>query len=335
MTQLRALQLGVCGGITGSDLMFLARLWQLTELDLFGCQDVAPSGLRALLCGLSKLQCLLLRNVSGPDISYVGQTMQLIGGLQYLRILSLDRVGHSLSNRSDADAMAERLFSLTELESLTLWGFNARILERRDWVPLQHLSRLRSLTISCRMTDEQLYNIAHLPYLETLELKSASCLSNLAMHAIAQATALLNVDLNECPHIDDQGVAYLEAHQGLLTFQLIGSSITNKSLKIMGTWGRLRNLSLAKSVQISDDGLKELCAATCLKLLDIAKCEQVTDDGLLLLAQLPQLRHLNIEGCANVSNLGVQQFKLRMLQACPVLQGTAMHRSSSSVVIFI
>jgi hypothetical protein len=42
---------------------------------------------------------------------------------------------------------------------------------------------------------------------------------------------------------------------------------------------------------------------------------------LLLLVQLPQMRHLNIEDCAHISNLGVQQFKLRVLQAGPVPQG--------------
>jgi hypothetical protein len=260
--------------------------------------------------------------------------MQMIGGLQNLRILSLDRVGHSLSNRTDKDAMAARLFSLTQLESLTLWGFNAHILDC-NWAPLQQFSHLHSLTISCKVTDEQLLNISHLPYLETLELKSATNLSNLAMEAIAQATALLNVDLSECPNIDDQGIAHLEAHQGLLTFQLTGSVITNKSLKIMGTWGRLRNLSLAKS-RIGDNGSRELCAATFLAMLDVARCERITDDGLFMLVQLPQLRHLNIEGCATISNWGVEQFKLRVLQEGPVPEGrTAMHRSHSSVVIFI
>jgi hypothetical protein len=48
------------------------------------------------------------------------------------------------------------------------------------------------------------------------------------------------------------------------------------------------------------------------------------------------MRHLNIEDCAHISNLGVQQFKLRVLQAGPVPQGrTAIHRSYSSAVIFI
>lgn len=340
MTHLRDLRMGVCGGCTDTDLALLAPLDGLTALELFGCTAVASSAVSTLLHALPRLQRLTLRNIWSRDLSYAGSAMQLIGQLRDLRALSLHRVGNSLASRAELEGMAAAVMSLTQLESLLLWGSNAQYLDGRDWAPLRALTRLSRLAVSCRVTDEQVENVAALPHLHTVEFMSALRLTNRSLAAIAQVPGLRNLDLNECPNIDDAGMTHLAARTGLLTFQLIGSGITDKSLQLMGRWKRLRNLSLARTDGIGDEGLRALCAATHLKVLDVTKCTNITDKGLVLLVKLRDLRHLNIEQCSGVSNAGVARFKTLVLKAGPIMDcglldsSPAIDTSLASVVVF-
>jgi F-box and leucine-rich repeat protein 14 len=313
MTQLRELHIGGCGGLT--TFSSICNLSQLTTLELYGCSTNVAS-FAGITRTLTQLQQLSFRNVRG--FSDVGDVMRNIGMLTSLQMLSLDQCGDSDPEQAyGLESMAAAVFGLTGLRRLLLWRDNARYLADRDWLPLQRLALLTRLTLSCPVSDEQMLCVSQLAELRTLELCVAGGLTNNAMHMLAQITGLVNLDLQECPSIEDSGVEHLAARVRLLTFRLTSSRITDRSMAAIAQWPRLRNLSIAHSTGISDAGLKSLLSCASLKILDLGGCTGVTDAGLKSLASLRDLQQLNLERCPEVSNVGVQAFKRQLLAAGP------------------
>ena len=128
---------------------------------------------------------------------------------------------------------------------------------------------------------------------------------------------LQNLDLSEAPLIGDEGIEHIAGCTNLLSFRIKSSTISDKSLKIISTFVRLRNLSLKASQNITDEGVTILPQLTCLKILDLADCILITDQGLQHLAVMGELRQLNLERCRQVTNSGVDTFRTKILAAGP------------------
>ena len=331
MTHLEALRIGGCESLQGHSggLTPLLDLTGLTTLELSGGSANAAI-IAAIACTLTRLQQVALRNMR-----VCGVAMQDLGMLPRLQTLSLDRCGDPPRQgwtHTAASGMGGALFGLSQLQQLLLWDRNADFLHCVEWSVFAQMTLLSRLTLSCCVNDERVEHLTVLRRLHTLELRQTDQLTNMSMHAVAQLPELVNIDLVDCPNVDDDGLESLTRYRQLLTFRMKGSRITDRSVRAMTAgWPQLRNLSLARTPGITIVAMGALAEASDLKILDVGGCSGITDDGLVALTGR-QLRQLNLERCPRVSNQGVEAFKQKLLAAGP--PPPAGTKLQSCVVVF-
>lgn len=328
LTQLQELRLGGCRDLNGRALLALTSLIQLTCLELKACPHLASIVLPALVENLTCLQRLQLRKLRGDHLE---EQLCTVSRLNRLRTLSIDECSSFMpapdaqqAEVLPAEEAGMRLLqcirNLTMLEGLQLWQNNANCMNFSGCTvlsTLQLLTRVSIVSEQCMVGDALLQSIAQLVNLRALELRKCVTVQNSSLQHFSKLSSLQNLDMHEAPLIGDEGIEHIAGCTHLLSFRIMKSNISDKSLKIIKTFSRLRNLSLKDSQNLKDEGVTLLPALTSLKILDLAGCILITDQGLQHLAVMGELRQLNLERCQQITNDGVQRFRKQILAAGP------------------
>ena len=327
LTQLQELRLGGCRDLHGRALLAITALTKLTCLEVNACPHLASIVVPALVDHLPSLQRLQLRQLKGDHLE---AQLCYVSRLERLLTLSVDHCtslpvheAHQPQPVTGAEAGLQFLScmsQLTMLKGLQLWQNNANCMNLPGCTvlsKLQLLTRVSIVSAECQVADALLQSIAELINLRSLELCRCATVGSAGLQHMSQLSMLQNLDLSEAPLIGDEGIEHIAGCTNLLSFRIKSSTISDKSLKIISTFVRLRNLSLKASANITDEGVTLLPQLTCLKILDLADCILVTDQGLQHLAVMGELRQLNLERCRKVTNTGVDKFRTQILAAGP------------------
>lgn len=326
LTVLQELRLGGCRELQGDTLMHITRLSALSCLEVNNCPLVSQGVLPGILAALPSLARLNLRHIKGAALL---EQLARVSALTGMSKLSLDlRVGNAGADVHAA--FLSSVLSLTTLDELLLWHSCAEPMALAAAAAVSRLARLHRLSIkSCAVSPSLLQGIARISSLQTLELADCSALGDAALAPLCALTALENLDLNHAPLVGDAGLAHLAGCTRLLSFRIIDSAITDKSLSVITRFRSLRNLSLEGATNLTNASLNVLPRLFLLKILDLAGCRCLTDDGLINLAVMGELRQLNLERCTSITNQGVHKFRARIL-----LAGPPGHGGSGCIIVF-
>lgn len=304
----------------------MTKLSALSCLEVNSCPHVAYSVLSSIIQALPGLKRLNLRHVKGVRLI---EELCEVSSLRSMQKLSLDLRVADAGVAAHA-ALLEAVLGLTTLRELLLWHSCAATMSLARACFVSRLQCLHRLSIkSCAVTTDLVHGIAEIRSLQSLELADCSEINNADLKALSKLSNLCNLDLYSAPLIGDEGLAHLAGCTKLLSFRMINSSITDKSLQIITKFRSLRNLSLEGAINLTDASLYLLPQLILLKILDLAGCRQLTDEGLIKLAVMGELRQLNLERCTSITNAGVHKFRARIL-----LAGPAGHGGSGGIIVF-
>ena len=142
--------------------------------------------------------------------------------------------------------------------------------------------------------------------LEILKL-CKSRITDKSIHRIAKMQGLVEIRLQWCTGITDQGVAVLVRNCPFLqVIDLKSCMITDHSLNAIGEeCAELRELDLSWCFQVSNVGLQCLLPdhgkVHSLEKLSLVWCQQITDESLEILSNITSLRCLQLSGCGSIS----------------------------------
>lgn len=181
---------------------------------------------------------------------------------------------------------------------------------------LGDLRGLEAVEWSERVRDGQLAELACIPTLRTLDLRFAEELTDDTLQGIEKLDRLETVLLPTCrgksSSISDRTLTLLGTMKNLRNLSLDGSSVTDSGLKELEHLDKLEQLDLYGTA-ITDAGLKSLLPMKRLKRLSLARTE-VTDEGMATVAQLKSLEELN------VVSFDISPEGLRKIVALPALR---------------
>lgn len=326
LTALQELRLGGCRELQGDTLMHITQLSALSCLEVNNCPLISQGVLPCIIAALPSLKRLNLRHIKGACLL---EQLCRVSALTDMHKLSLDlRVSDGSADAHET--FLDAVLGLTTLHELLLWHSCAAPMSLTRACALSRLQSLHRLSIkSCTVTADLLRGVAAIASLATLELADCSLITDASIQPLRALTRLQNLDLNEAPLIGDAGVAHLAGCTRLLSFRIINSAITDKSMPVIAKFTGLRNLSLEGATNLSNASLSLLPRLMLLKILDLAGCRRLTDDGLISLAVMGELRQLNLERCTSITNQGVHKFRARIL-----LAGPPGHGGSGCIIVF-
>jgi internalin A len=297
-SSLRILDAGALNSLTDADMVHIANIPNLEEINLCWSGDISDNGMAALarLASLKKLyiphskvtdkglsylrSCKNLEYLSLPykEISDVGLTY--IGQMSNLRHLSVGRAHYADPNR-DVGYYTDK--GVAELAKCKL---------------LEELS-ISSLGI----TDESLRYIGELKNLEQLSIGDSS-LTDVGMSQIAKLTKLKKLSLTYCSNVTNKGLEKLVTLKSLQNLYIMKTNITTGGLSSLNKLTNLTNLYL-HDIRQDDAGmdisklvkLEDLTLGTRGKRVgkDIV-LEPLYNSDLACLANLNSLRRLQFGG---------------------------------------
>jgi F-box/leucine-rich repeat protein 7 len=205
------------------------------------------------------------------------------------------------ANISDS-GLTEIMSNCTQLEKLDLTGCANITLDCNQEQINECESRLNYFDITdCHQVDDhsiKKFLKHHGSQISHFYSRRCSLLTDNGIKSVARYCPLLKeVSLNDCSQLTDYSCFELSSK--------LGQS--------------LRYLSLAKCVQISDVGLKQV-ARFCYKLryLNVRGCEAVSDQGLACIARSsgPRLKALDVGKCDRITDEGLKAIS----ESCPNLR---------------
>lgn len=153
--------------------------------------------------------------------------------------------------------------------------------------------------LSSTIGDHDISRIAALTELRILDLRGNSRITGNGLLGLASYRGLEQVDLQECPKVDDAGMGGLTGSEGLKSLNLSRTKVTDNGLRIIGRMSRLESLHLG-GLEITDRGLLALNRLTRLRTLHLWDCRHVTTAGLLALQGHMDLAELAVHRCPGV-----------------------------------
>lgn len=320
---LRRLKLSGCTKLTDSIPALLLSLQSrlieldLSDLPLLGDPQWSPD---LLSRALDRIQAM---NPSGPS-------------LDHFRQMSLSP---SSSEKSTSDPAMGRLLMDTQSQSKSQTHPHPHPhLHPISNRPLQHLlekrgrwlRELRLHTSPSPLIPEALLALPDAPSLRFVGLSSVPTLEDVhVIHLCARAPRICSLELGKCARLTDQVVTqgisrlgrglqilYL-GHCSSLTdgavVHLVRACprlryvdfggcalLTNRSLRVLGTLGRLRRLGVVRCSSITDEGLRDFTAGVAsrtIERLHLSFCVQINIPGVLdLLNGCPRLNHVSVTG---------------------------------------
>lgn len=175
---------------------------------------------------------------------------------------------------------------------------------------LSTLENLKDLAIvDCDyVRDESLELISQLTHLTSLELVRPS-IKKEGYHCLSNLMSLTSLSLDFCT-LNDSEMLFLHSLKKLESLRIIGSDITNKSLKSLKSLENLIFLELSCEWDlINDRGLKLIVSLPKIEELTLHVCAAISDKGLKTLSQMPRLRRLTLKGNRKITLEGIKAFK--------------------------
>ncbi|GAB4818137.1 hypothetical protein N2152v2_005183 [Parachlorella kessleri] len=309
MRQLRLLNLGWCGAVTDADMLVVARLQRLQDLQISYTQ-VSDTGLVPLR-GLTGITSLGLGGLSGvTDRGAAG----LLRVLPALRVLCLERCGRvgdealtalagtavgvedlSLAYTACTDAGIRHLEGLPSMRVLSLDKCD-RVGDRGAHV-VSSLTALERLDLTdTNITNATLRCVGRLPRLERLNLSFTGA-NDWGLQHLSRLTSLKRLSLDSDPawqRFTDAGMEHLAALTNLECLDLFAARITDVGCRHISKLSRLHSLEIC-SGHVSDKGAGALASGLKrLRHLSLAHNRRVTSACLPLLAGLTHLTALNL-----------------------------------------
>ncbi|KAK9866889.1 hypothetical protein WJX84_004306 [Apatococcus fuscideae] len=317
------------GLLQDGDMMALAGLSSLVQLDLSDQADVTDVGFAAL-AALPQLQAVNLAATSAGDCALV-----VLSSCSSITSLNLARCRHI----SDVGfAALENLPNLLTLDATKCHSLSD------DGVGhlAQGCSSLRTLTLSecVHITNQGMEELAVMKQLTRLDLSVCREVTDAGVMHLSRLTTLSSLDLTFIDKVTQVGVASLSRLKNLRDLGVACCSLQSiaqaslpslihlTSLDLKGLRGpitaadaaaltampRLESLILAFCEQVDDDTLVALSKAKSLKGLNLAFCKAVTDRGVGSLAAITALQSLNLQGCGRgLPHIGASLGKLTAL----------------------
>ncbi|HVW00177.1 MAG TPA: hypothetical protein VHB77_07555, partial [Planctomycetaceae bacterium] len=143
--------------------------------------------------------------------------------------------------------------------------------------------------------DDQLAPVLQFPNLKSLVIWGPD-IHDAALDTVCQLTHLQELEIENCPAVDDAGVEKLKTLVDLKSINLRRSGISDEAMKTLREMPKLQQLHLLYT-RLSDQGLVELKDMTRVTLLDLRGCAYITDSGIE-----------NLEGLTNLQTLKLRNF---------------------------
>ncbi|XP_066210001.1 F-box and leucine-rich repeat protein 13 [Saccopteryx leptura] len=235
--------------------------------------------------------------------------------------------------------------------------------------PLKQL-RVLNLANCVRIGDTGLKQFLDGPSsVKIRELNLSNCinLSDASFVKLSESCPNLNyLNLRNCEHLTDLGIAYIINIFSLISIDLSGTDVSDEGLIMLSKHRKLKELSVSECCKITDDGIQAFCrgslilehldvsycpqlsnetitalAIYCLHLtsLSIAGCPKITDSAMeILSAKCHYLHILDISGCVLLTDriledlqLGCRQLRILKMQYCRLISQEAAKKMSSVV----
>ncbi|KAL0384787.1 UNVERIFIED_CONTAM: hypothetical protein Sradi_2873000 [Sesamum radiatum] len=287
MERLEILQMVGCGLVDDMGLQYIGKgCPSLQVLDVSRCDKLTPSALSSVIKGHnSLLQLHASYCFSGLPITLVDQ----FKGLKKLKVLRID--GARVSDATLKN-ISENCKFLTEIWLGKCQGVtDAGIMQL-----VSGCGNLKVINLTCcgDLSDAAILAISDsCRDLLCLKLECCNLLSERSLDYIGLRCILLEeVDLTDCPGINDIGLNYLSKCSGLVSLKL----------------GLCTNISDKGCTEIGDDGLAALsCGCKKLQKLILSYCDKVTDRGMECLSSLEELSDLELRGLPNITGTGLRK----------------------------
>jgi hypothetical protein len=269
-----------CGQVVVTDSLAaqLSALGDLTQI-VIRKSAISAANWGQLASKWTKLQHLDLRGCHLQAEVVLG-LRQLGGTLKSLRL-----GGQEAQVQLDA-ASWECLGQFTSLKVLSA--------EKVDFVDLTKLDRSAALSelylTQSTINDDQVDSWQSLTGLKKIRLAGTS-IGSATVRAVAQLPQLEDLDISQCPGVDDRCVAELKPlRKSLKRLNLYRTNLTDTGAAVLSVLTGLQWLNL-DDTKIGDSGLESLKDLSSLTFLHLG-LTAVTDAGITQLAKLKMLRSL-------------------------------------------
>lgn len=164
------------------------------------------------------------------------------------------------------------------------------------WAQLQHLKRLRKLSIrNCEVRDTSIHQLLLVEQLKELRLEQCLQVTCKGLNLITSLVGIEKLTFSYNWHIEPQVYRNFTKLHKLIDLDVRYTNVDDEMLKcLVSLVTGLRTLTLRGCHNISDVGLNYLTVLTCLQDLDVSECSKVTVFGLSQLSALVKLRRLVI-----------------------------------------
>ncbi|KAK4427630.1 F-box/LRR-repeat protein 3 [Sesamum alatum] len=298
--------------VTSESLRWISRMWRLEILQMVGCGLVDDKGLQYIGKGCPSLQVLdISRHLEVTvDLKYQDIPITFVNEFKGLKKLKVLRVDGARVSDATLKIISENCKFLTEI-----WLGKCRGVTDAGIMQLvSGCGNLKVINLTCcgDLSDSAILAISDsCRDLLCLKLECCNLLSQRSLDYLGSRCFLLEeVDLTDCPGINDIGLNYLSKCSGLVSMKLgLCTNISDKGLSsIASNCRKIRELDLYRCTEIGDDGLAALsCGCKKLQKLILSYCDKVTDRGMECLSYLEELSDLELRGLPNITGTGLRK----------------------------
>ncbi|MFN7709819.1 MAG: hypothetical protein ACK5O7_02500 [Holosporales bacterium] len=275
-----------CSKLTAEGLRPLARLTQLTSLDISLTKVDAPI-LKELCSSLTLLQSLRLH------------ACQQLRGTQYAQSLksvslqSLDLTATFMPH----GGLGDLALNVPNLRYLNLRWYNSSEGLGPDLIHLGHWATLEEVNLARSTLDvEGLHALMeNNQHLRILNLSQCTILRSETLFNFGLSTALTCVDLCDTRISDKIIESLIRNNVSLHTLNLSKCKfISPAGFTVLQQAKKLTNLNVSNTY-ICGDGLRALCENKVIRILDLSDCDYINADEASILASLTTLQEINLE----------------------------------------
>ncbi|KAL3814660.1 hypothetical protein ACJIZ3_015928 [Penstemon smallii] len=305
MENLEVLQMVGCGLVDDMGLHYLANTCpSLQVLDISRCNKLSSSALVSFIKGHRNHLLQLHTSYCFPEIS-----MTFVHQVENLKKLNILRIDGAQVSDSVLQIISQNCGFLVEIGLGKCRGVTDNGIMRL----VSGCVILKALDLTCcsELTDSSILAIANsCRNLVCLKIECCNLLTENSLYYLGSHCLLLEeIDLTDCPGVNDIGLEYLSKCSEILSLKLgLCTNISDKGLfYIASNCKNIRELDLYRCIGIGDDGLAALSRG-CKKLrkLILSYCTEVSDRGIGCLGLLEELSSLELRSLNNVTGSGLR-----------------------------
>ncbi|NXJ96602.1 DRC6 protein, partial [Corythaixoides concolor] len=330
-SNLQYLSLAHCRKFTDKGLLYLGSrkgCHKLVYLDLSGCIQISVDGFRNIASGCSGIQDLLINEMptlTDRCIQVLVEKCRQITSVVFLDSPHLsDSTFKALAECKLVKVSVEGNNQITDL-SFKLMSKCCPYLRHIHMVdcqkitdaglemisPLKHILVL-NVADCIRIGDEGVRTFVQGSSgakLRELNLTNCIQITDASVTEIAQrCPELAYLSLHHCENVTDAGIQALGNMLSLISIDISGTSISDMSLRVLGHYGKIKELSVSECKNISDIGIQEFCKGTkYLEYCHISCCPQLTEEAVTAMAlHCHRLTSVNMAGCPRMTDTCIQ-----------------------------